>query len=106
MRFDKRMDIVDNVILAIEDRDNNLYRTYFNTSPIPRRRRKSGFRDANRYAILQGYDNTQLVLNTTKRVDILNKELAIQSKSLDYILKLAKEKTNYVCHSCHSACQE
>jgi hypothetical protein len=30
----KRMDIVDNVILAIEDRDNNLYRTYFNTSPI------------------------------------------------------------------------
>jgi murein DD-endopeptidase MepM/ murein hydrolase activator NlpD len=88
----KRMDIVDNVILAIEDRDNNLYRTYFNTSPIPQEERKSGFRDANRYAILQGYDNTQLVLNTTKRVDILNKELAIQSKSLDYILKLAKEK--------------
>jgi hypothetical protein len=61
------MDIVDNVILAIEDRDNNLYRTYFNTSPIPQEERKSGFRDANRYAILQGYDNTQLVLNTTKR---------------------------------------
>jgi hypothetical protein len=63
--------------LAIEDRDNNLYRTYFNTSPIPQEERKSGF-DANRYAVLQGYDNTQLVLNTTKRVDILNKELAIQ----------------------------
>jgi murein DD-endopeptidase MepM/ murein hydrolase activator NlpD len=88
----KRMDQIDNVIAAIEDRDNNLYRTYFNTSPIPKEERKAGFRDANRYAVLEGYDNTQLVSKTTKRVDILTKELAIQSKSLDYILKLAKEK--------------
>jgi murein DD-endopeptidase MepM/ murein hydrolase activator NlpD len=90
--LNKRMDQVDNVMLAIEDRDNNLYRTYFNTSPIPQEERKSGFGDVNRYAVLEGYDNTQLVLNTTKRVDVLTKELAIQSKSLDYILKLAKEK--------------
>lgn len=90
--LNKRMDHVDNVILAIEDRDNNLYRTYFNTSPIPEEERKSGFTNANRYTALEGYDNTQLVLNTTKRVDVLSKELAIQSKSLDYILKLAKEK--------------
>ncbi|WP_339918726.1 M23 family metallopeptidase [uncultured Flavobacterium sp.] len=90
--LDKRMDQLDNVIGAIEDRDNNLYRTYFNTSPIPEEERKSGFSGEDRYAALKGYDNTQLVLNTTKRVDVLTKELAIQSKSLDYILKLAKAK--------------
>ncbi|PKH66226.1 peptidase M23 [Flavobacterium sp. ALD4] len=90
--LDKKMDELDHVIQAIEDRDNNLYRTYFNTSPIPKEERKSGFSGENRYTDLQGYDNTKLVLNTTKRVDILRKELAIQSKSLDYILKLAKEK--------------
>ncbi|CAM2788302.1 M23 family metallopeptidase [Flavobacterium frigoris] len=90
--LDKRMDQLDNVIEAIEERDNNLYRTYFNTAPIPEEERKSGFSGEDRYAALQGYDNTQLVLNTTKRVDVLTKELAIQSKSLDYILKLAKAK--------------
>jgi len=90
--LNKRMDQIDNVIAAVEDRDNNLYRTYFNTSPIPEEERKSGFADTNRYAVLEGYDNTQLVLTTTKRVDALTKELAIQSKSLDHILKLAKEK--------------
>lgn len=90
--LNKKMDQVDDVIEAIEDRDNNLYRTYFNTAPIPNEERKSGFKDINRYAALEGYDNTQLVLNTTKRIDILSKQLAIQSKSLDYILKLAKEK--------------
>jgi murein DD-endopeptidase MepM/ murein hydrolase activator NlpD len=90
--LDKKMDLVDNAIEAIEDRDNNLYRTYFNTSPIPKEERKSGFSSKDRYSALQGYNNTQLVLNTSKRVDVLTKELAIQSKSLDYILKLAKEK--------------
>ncbi|WP_291102725.1 MULTISPECIES: M23 family metallopeptidase [unclassified Flavobacterium] len=90
--LNKRMDQVDDAISAIEDRDNNLYRVYFNTSPIPEEERKSGFGNINRYAALEGYDNSQLVLNTTKRVDVLSKELAIQSKSLDYILKLAKAK--------------
>ncbi|WP_026713248.1 M23 family metallopeptidase [Flavobacterium daejeonense] len=90
--LDKKIDQIDNVVEAIEERDNNLYRTYFNTAPIPEAERKSGFTDVNRYKALEGYDNTQLVLQTTKRVDVLTKELAIQSKSLDYILKLAKEK--------------
>jgi murein DD-endopeptidase MepM/ murein hydrolase activator NlpD len=90
--LNKKMDQVDNAMEAIEERDNNLYRTYFNTAAIPEEERKSGFKDTNRYKALQGYNNSQLVLQTTKRVDILTKELAIQSKSLDYILKLAKEK--------------
>jgi hypothetical protein len=33
------------VIEAIEERDNNLYRTYFNNAPIPEEERKSGFAD-------------------------------------------------------------
>ena len=90
--LNKKMDQVEDVIAFIEERDNNLYRVYFNTSPIPEEERKSGFKDVNRYKDLEGYDNSQLVMNTTKRVDILRKELAIQSKSLDAILKLAKAK--------------
>ena len=92
--LNRKMDQVADVISAIEDRDNNLYRVYFNTSPIPDEERKSGFGGKNRYKDLEGYDNSQLVLNTTRRVDVLSKELAIQSKSLDYILKLAKAKNN------------
>ncbi|TDE06220.1 M23 family metallopeptidase [Flavobacterium hiemivividum] len=94
--LNRKIDQLDNVIEAIEERDNNLYRTYFNTSPIPEEERKAGYSGDNRYAALQGFDNTKLVLNTTKRVDILTKELAIQSKSLDYILKLAKEKNKFL----------
>lgn len=90
--LNKKIDQIDEVMANIEERDNNLYRVYFNTSPIPDEERKAGFPDVNRYKELEGYDNSQLVMNTTKRVDVLSKQLVIQSKSLDEILKLAKAK--------------
>jgi len=95
LRYDilnKKMDQVEDVVDNIEDRDNNLYRVYFNASPIPNEERKAGFKGAHRYKELEGFDNSQLVIYTTKRVEILQKALAIQSKSLDDILKMAKSK--------------
>jgi murein DD-endopeptidase MepM/ murein hydrolase activator NlpD len=92
--LNKKIDELNAVTAAIEDRDNNLYRTYFNTAPIADEERKAGFKTKNRYAELEGFDNAELVKNTTERVDVLSKELAIQSQSLDEILKLAKAKDN------------
>jgi len=90
--LNKKMDQVDEVLEDVEDRDNNIYRAYFNTAPIPLEKRKAGFDGVNRYKQLEGYNNSDLVINTSKRVDVISKELAMQSKSLDEILKLAKAK--------------
>ena len=49
-----------------------------------------GFGGVNRYDYLNGYENSDLIINTTERIDILTKELVIQSKSLDEIELLAK----------------
>jgi murein DD-endopeptidase MepM/ murein hydrolase activator NlpD len=95
MRYEilnRKMDQVDEVLANVEERDNNLYRVYFNTSPIPDEQRKAGFGGVNRYKEMEGYDNSELVINTSKRLDILSKELVIQSQSLDEIAKLAKDK--------------
>jgi murein DD-endopeptidase MepM/ murein hydrolase activator NlpD len=92
--LNKKMDGIDEVAEALEDRDNNIYRVYFNKTEIPDSIRKAGFRDQMRYKKLEGYNNSQLVLSTTKRIDKISKQLAIQSKSLDEILKLASTKKN------------
>ncbi|MFZ0597051.1 MAG: peptidoglycan DD-metalloendopeptidase family protein, partial [Flavobacterium sp.] len=92
--LNKKMDEIDDVTDALENRDNNIYRVYFNKTEIPDSIRKAGFRDPKRYKDLEGYNNSQLVLNTTKRIDRLSKQLAIQSQSLDEILKLASLKGN------------
>lgn len=90
--INKQMEEATAALEAIEDRDNDLYRAYFNTSAIPDEQRKAGFGGVNRYRELEGYNNSDLVINTTNRLNILLKELAVQSKSLDEIAKLAKDK--------------
>ncbi len=92
--LNKKMDHVDEAMASLEDRDNNIYRAYFNSAPIPEEQRKAGFGGINRYRDLEGYDNSELVINTTKRIDVLSKRLVIQSRSLDEIAKLGRDKSN------------
>jgi len=90
--LNRKTALIEEALSSVEDRDNNVYRTYFNSTPIPEEQRKAGFGGVNRYKGLEGYDNSQLVTGTTKRLDVLAKELVIQSRSLDEIAKLAKDK--------------
>jgi murein DD-endopeptidase MepM/ murein hydrolase activator NlpD len=82
------------ILDEIQQRDNNIYRSYFEANPITEEQRKAGFGGINRYKDLEGYDNSQLIINLTKEVDILSKQLVVQSKSLDEIVTLAKDKEN------------
>ena len=92
--LNKKIDELNAVAAALEERDNSIYRTYFNTAPISDEERKSGMKSKNSYAELEGYDNSKLVQKTTQRIDVLTKALAVQSKSLDEIVQLAKAKNN------------
>ena len=80
------------VLNQLQERDNNIYRMYFEANPIPNEQRKAGFGGVNRYKSLEGYDNSKMIKQLTKDIDILSKQLVIQSKSLDEIVILAKEK--------------
>src|SRR5690554_7122159 len=86
------MDESEAVLASIADRDNNIYRLYFEANPIPEEQRKAGFGGINRYKDLEGFDNSKLIINTTRNLDILTKQIVVQSKSLDEIVKLADEK--------------
>ncbi|MFK7811118.1 MAG: M23 family metallopeptidase [Maribacter sp.] len=90
--LDKKMGQIEEVLANIEDRDNNIYRLYFEANPIPEEQRRAGFGGINRYKSLEGFNNSEMVIATTKRLDIIKKQMAIQSKSLEEIALLAKEK--------------
>lgn len=90
--LNRKSALMEEALNSVEDRDNNVYRTYFNATPIPEEQRTAGFGGVNRYKSIEGYNNSDLVKNTTKRLDVLAKEIVIQSQSLDEIAKLAKDK--------------
>ena len=41
--INKKLDQIEAVMASVVDRDNNLYRVYFEASPIPEEQRKMGF---------------------------------------------------------------
>ncbi|WP_416444781.1 M23 family metallopeptidase [Leeuwenhoekiella sp. A16] len=90
--LNKKMDQIETVLSEVEERDNSIYRLYFEANPIPEEQRKAGFGGINRYKDLEGYDNSKMIIETNRRLDILTKQLVVQSKSLDEIAVLAEEK--------------
>ncbi|GEQ86907.1 peptidase M23 [Patiriisocius marinistellae] len=90
--LNKKMNEAEVVLHEIADRDNNLYRVYFEANPIPDEQRKAGFGGINRYKDLEGFDNSSLIVSSNKRLDILTKQIVVQSKSLDEIAIMAEEK--------------
>ncbi|WP_299384031.1 M23 family metallopeptidase [uncultured Lacinutrix sp.] len=99
LQFDllnKKMAEAEAVLANVEDRDNNIYRLYFEANPIPEEQRKAGFGGVNRYKALEGFDNSKLIKESNKRIDILQKRIVVQSKSLDEIAVLAEEKEKFL----------
>ena len=94
--LNKRMDDAIAALENVEERDNAIYRLYFEANPIPEEQRRAGFGGVNRYKKYEGYDNSQLIAETNKRLDILEKAIVVQSKSLDEIAKLAEDKEKFL----------
>ena len=90
--LNKKMTEAEAVRANVEERDNNIYRLYFESNPIPEEQRKAGFGGVNRYKAFEGFDNSKLIKESNKRLDILQKRIVVQSKSLDEIAILAAEK--------------
>lgn len=90
--LNERMDQVSTVISDLQERDDNIYRVIFEAEPLPASVREAGFGGANRYAKLEGFENSDLIKSTSKRLDKLTKEVYVQSKSFDDIVEMAKDK--------------
>ncbi|HKL03939.1 MAG TPA: hypothetical protein VJ911_09695, partial [Cryomorphaceae bacterium] len=83
---------LEKVLADIERRDDNIYREIMEAEPISKNVRSAGVGGVNRYTHLEGYQNSEIVVNTTRRLDHLAKRLYVQSKSFDEVIDLAKNK--------------
>ena len=88
LRLNNALDVLDD----IQQRDENLYRAIFQAESIPESVRKAGFGGTNRYEHLMSLSNPELVVSTTQKMDMLRKQLYIQSNSLEELISLGKNQ--------------
>lgn len=83
---------MEKVLGQLRETDDNLYRTIFEAEPIPMTLRTGGVGGVNRYKELDGYTNSDIVIETTSKLDALRRQIVTQSKSFDALVMLAKQK--------------
>lgn len=95
-QLDKKMENIEGVLQNIEERDNAIYRIYFEASPISEDKRKAGFGGVNRYKKFDGFEYSNIIKESNRKIDVIQKRLTIQSKSLDEIAKLAMDREKFL----------
>jgi murein DD-endopeptidase MepM/ murein hydrolase activator NlpD len=90
--FNKQLDNIESVLGDMQQRDDNIYRTIFEAEPLNYSVREAGFGGTNRYKDLEKIENSKMVINTAKRLDIITHKVVIQSKSYDDLTKMAVSK--------------
>ena len=90
--MDGKLEQLTDVLGDIEKRDDEIYRTIFEAGPIPAEVRTAGFGGANRYKNLEGFDNSELLMDTRKKLDQVAKRAYVQTKSFDDVVEMARNK--------------
>lgn len=83
---------IDKVLADLQYRDDNIYRVIFDAEPISEAERNSGIGGIDRYRQLEGFDNSEILIATARRVDEISRKLVVQSKSFDKVFAMAKQK--------------
>ena len=95
-------EVVDEIVPAEGEEDDSQNATKIlledalaydeNAESIPESVRKAGFGGTNRYEHLMSLSNPELVVSTTQKMDMLRKQLYIQSNSLEELISLGKNQ--------------
>lgn len=94
--MNKDFEKISTVLEEIQNRDDNIYRVIFEADPIPSTVRMAGFGGSNRYSKLEEMDNSELIISTKRKLDILSKRVFVQAKSYDDVTKMAISRENMI----------
>lgn len=87
----RRLDEALHVMQRLQQRDDNLYRVIMQANPVTDALRTASYGKTNRYEEWMDMANSKLVVNTTQKMDLLARQVYIQSKSFDEVVELCKQ---------------
>jgi murein DD-endopeptidase MepM/ murein hydrolase activator NlpD len=94
--LEKKMSKMEQVLTDLEERDDNIYRSIFESEPLPKSIRYAGYGGSNKYSEFDTYENGEIIKSASERLDRISKQLYAQSKSFDEVVNLAKNKERLI----------
>ncbi len=93
------MDVMLDVMLDIQQRDDNLYRILFQAEPFPKEKRELSDGSDYKYSDYANLNSSKILINTSKKADRLAKMIYAQTESFDeivYLSEINEKKLQYI----------
>jgi len=90
--LNNKINAVSEELLSIQNHDNKMFRPFFEVDEIPNSIRQAGFGGVKKYQEFDDFIDKQTLVGTLKKLDVVSKQLYVQSKSFDEITELIKNK--------------
>lgn len=87
------LDTLEMLAVDLQQKDDDIYRSIFGSAPYPTHLRQSGIGGADRYRDMKGFESSESLVETKKRISKLERAMVAQSKSLEEVFDLAKSRT-------------
>ena len=87
----ERLALIEEVTLAMQKRDEDLYRAALGAKEFPEELRLMGIGGSDRYKHLRNKSNADLLIETGKKLDEIESRLYAQSTSFKELVELAKD---------------
>jgi murein DD-endopeptidase MepM/ murein hydrolase activator NlpD len=97
-KVEKRITEIETALEKLQQRDDDIYRAYYQMEPLPSSLREAGLGGAAYYSNLQGYESSNLMTILTQRVDMAGVGLDVQANSFNAVLSEAEEHSEQLEH--------
>lgn len=89
----KEINYANEMLSALQERDDNVYRVILGADPVDADVRQAGFGGAKRYKEIlnENVEQEDLIISNYKKIDQLKKQMYIQTKSFDEVMNMAKD---------------
>lgn len=96
--LNRRMENALAVMAGIQNRDDNFYRVMMQMDPVSKGQRLAGLDNERRYQDLAGLTDADLITRLTKRMDMLDRQLYVQSLSFNELKDSAAKQKDKLAH--------
>lgn len=92
INWQRRLSVLEEVSVVLQKRDEELYRAALGAKSFPDELRLMGIGGSDRYAHLKNKTNSELLINTAKKLDLLESRMHAQNLSFNELVELSKER--------------
>ncbi len=96
--LEARLDAAMEVLEDIGQRDDNMYRILLQGDPIGSEMRKQLLQNSQRYDTLRMLSDADLVIGVARKMDLVEQQLHLQSKSFDELVTLCRDQADRLRH--------